>query len=354
MQTIKVNLGERSYDIVMGRGVAEAFVFGKIGADKYVIVTDSNVKKLHGEFLEQILKNCGYDVEIMDIPAGEDSKHWEMAGEVGRELARRGIDRDTVLVTFGGGVVGDIAGFVASFYKRGLRYIHIPTTLLAQVDSSIGGKTGVNIPEGKNIFGAIYQPLAVITDINFLKTLPEDEVKNGLAEVIKYAVIKDTELFEYLEKNIERRDEEFYEFIVAKSAAIKAEVVSLDERESELRKILNYGHTVGHAVEILSGHKIFHGQAVAIGMVYEAKIANKLGILSDVDLQRQNDLIKKAGLSLTYDFDIEGALKIMRTDKKNKGGQIYFVLPKQIGALKEENGKVAFPVEEEVVKNALK
>lgn len=352
MKTIKVNC-EKSYDIKINQGLLETFDFKGLNASKYVVITDSNVKKLYGEKLAERLKKSGLSVNLMDFPAGEESKNWEMVKEIGQKLAKQNTNRDVIIVALGGGVVGDLAGFISSIYMRGVRYIHIPTTLLAQIDSSVGGKTAVNIPEGKNLLGTFHQPQVVVIDPDVLNTLQLREIQNGLAEIIKYAVTQDKNLFEYLKKNIEKADKSFYEFIIPKSVEIKANIISQDEKEKELRKILNYGHTVGHAVEILSEYKIPHGQAVAIGMVYEAKIANYLGILSNEDLQKQNDLIKKAKLNYEFKFDIDRAIEIMERDKKSRAKELYFILPSEIGKIKEEKSQVAFPVETEIVRECL-
>ena len=263
-------------------------------------------------------------------------------------------DRNSIIIAFGGGVVGDLAGYVASFYKRGIKYIQVPTTLVAQVDSSIGGKTGVDIPEGKNMFGHFHQPLTVLSDVNTLQTLPNKEIKNGLAEIVKYGMILDKELFEYVEQNFLNKPDEFYLKVIERSCRIKAEIVEQDEKEGELRKILNYGHTVGHAIETAENYKISHGEAVGLGMAYEGKIASKLGLLDKGDLSRQNRVIEAIGLPIRYNGNIDYLVEIMKRDKKNKSGKIHFILPTLIGAIKEENGKVAFTVEEFLVKECLK
>jgi len=344
MDIIKVNLGPRSYDIWIGKGILKEIDFSKFKANKYGIITDSNVRKLYGEGLQKLIRSQGLEVELFDFPAGEDSKNWEIAGKIGRELIKKEFDRYSMIIAIGGGVVGDLAGFIASFYKRGIGYIQIPTTLLAQVDSSIGGKTGVNIPEGKNLFGTFYQPKAVFIDIEFLKTLPEEEIRNGLAEIIKYGMIQDSELFEYLEKNYSDRTDEFYLRIIKSSCQIKTKIVGQDEKEEELRKILNYGHTIGHAIESAQGYEVSHGRAIALGMVYEGKILHKLGLLNEEDLNKQNQLIKNIGLPIVYEGLPGDLIEIMKKDKKVKSGEIYFVLPIKIGEVKKENGRISFPV----------
>jgi len=352
MEKIKINLKDRSYPIEIGKDILFKTDFSK--GNKYAIITDSNVRKLYGEKLRRCMKSQHVDALFIDFPAGEKSKTPEMAITIGRELARRDFDRKDIILALGGGVVGDLVGYVASFYKRGINYIHVPTTLLAQVDSSIGGKTGVNIEEGKNLFGYFHQPLAVITDISTLKTLPEKEIKNGLTEIIKYAITQDKNLFEYLEKNYSGRDDEFFLNIIERCCKLKAGVVEKDEKEREERKIMNYGHTIGHAIEAAEKYNIPHGEAIALGMVYEGKISNALGILDNSSLKRQNSLIKATGLPTTYNKDINKLIKIMRTDKKVKDKEIYFILPKKIGEVRKEKGKVAFPVDESIIRKCLK
>lgn len=354
MDIIKVNLGVRSYDIRIGKGILRETDFTEFGASKYAIITDSNVRNLYGEDLLKFIKNQSLGTELFDFPAGESSKNWEMAGKIGQELARKEFNKDSLIIALGGGVIGDLAGFIASFYKRGINYIQIPTTLLGQVDSSIGGKTGIDIPEGKNLFGTFYQPKAVIIDTNFLKNLPEEEIKNGLAEVIKYGMIKDAELFKYLEENYLNRTDEFYLKIIKESVKIKVRIIEQDEKETELRKIFNYGHTIGHAIETAEQYKISHGRAVWLGMAYEGKISSRMGLLSEEDLERQNKLIQAVGLPINYEGNPENLIEVMKRDKKAKSGEIYFVLPSKIGGVKQENGQVAFPINISLIKEALK
>jgi 3-dehydroquinate synthase len=288
------------------------------------------------------------------FPAGEQAKTPETAVYLGRELAKQGFDKDAAIIALGGGVVGDLAGYVASFFMRGIPFIQIPTTLLAQVDSSVGGKTGVDIPEGKNLFGSFYQPQAVLIDVSTIKTLPDQEIANGFAEIIKYGMIKDAELFKFIEENHSSKDAGFFSRVIKRACEIKGEVVEQDEKEGELRKILNYGHTIGHAIESTAGYTIPHGEAVALGMAYEGVIAVKLGLLDKMSLERQNRLIRQVGLCLEYKGDIDRLIHVMKADKKSKDGKLYFVLPTTIGAVKEENGQVAFPVDEALVKGCLR
>lgn len=344
-----MKLREKTYDIQIGSGFLKRFDFRSFRGSKYIIIADSNTHKFFGRNLVKNISSQKLPVELLEIPAGENSKNLRVVENLTRELAKRGADKKAIIIALGGGVVGDIGGFVASVYERGIRYIQIPTTLLAQVDSSIGGKTGVNIPEGKNLIGRIYQPLAVIIDVETLKNLDDSQIRNGLAEVIKYAVINDEKFFQYLEKNIHAKNANFYLEIIRQSATIKTFVVRKDENDEEFRKILNYGHTVGHAIEILSNHKIPHGEAIAYGMMYEGKIACRLGLWNESALERQNNLIEKLGFSAKLNFDAKKLIEIMGHDKKSIGGQLHFVLPEKIGKIHKGGKKVSIPVDAEIV-----
>lgn len=285
---------------------------------KGVVITDRNVNRYWGKEI----KALGLPVYV--IPPGERSKSLKMAERIYKALLRFGLDRQSFLVAFGGGVVGDLTGYVAATYMRGISYIQIPTTLMAQVDSSIGGKTGVNLPEGKNLVGCFWQPEAVFIDIKFLNTLPKRELKNGLAEVIKYGIIKDKKLFEYLGKKKFN-----WKFIISRCARIKADIVRRDERETKgLRTILNYGHTIGHAIETSNKYKgITHGEAVAIGMKLAARISNKLGYLSNRDMTRQINLID----TFVAPRKVVPDTTFIRYDKKAVAGRLRFVLADRIG-----------------------
>jgi 3-dehydroquinate synthase len=302
---------------------------------RLVIITDTHVKKLHAGILEKELAGAGFDVTVLEIPAGEAQKTLKSAGKLYDELNEANAERITPILALGGGVTGDLAGFVAATYMRGVPYIQIPTTLLAMADSSIGGKTAVDRGRLKNVVGAFYQPKLVVADIEALKTLPAVEFANGMAEVIKHAAILDKEFFDYLDTNMEKAvalDAEIMEYIVLKNVQIKAGVVAVDEKETGLRAILNYGHTVGHAVEVLSGFRLKHGQAVAIGMVAEAKISQRLGILNSGDVDRLEKLIVKAGLPTRIPkTDIKKLMQVMMHDKKVRQGRLTFALLKSIG-----------------------
>ena len=349
---LKVNL-DRNYDIIIGPGILGNFDFRLYIKGNYVIVTDSNVRKLYGKHLESSLKKQGLDGIMIDFRAGEKSKSAQTAFAIGQKIAQENLDRQTTLIALGGGVVGDLAGYVASFYMRGLKFIQIPTTLLAQVDSSIGGKVGVNIPEGKNIFGYFHQPKVVITDIDTLKTLPEKELRSGLTEIIKYGIIRDAQLFEDIEQNFSLKDGEFLRRIIEKSCKIKVSIVEQDEQEENYRQILNYGHTIGHAIEVAENYEISHGEAVAIGMAYEGEVALELGLFSRDDLERQNKVLQKVGLSIKMKLNSARLIKIIHLDKKAKDNKIKMVLPVRIGKVKREGLTVSFPVDERIVRECL-
>lgn len=319
MHKIRVKLGDRSYYIYIGKKIL--LQLGEmLKGERGAIITDKNVYKYWGKEIKKL------KLPVYVIQPGETQKSLYMAERIYKALLKFGLDRQSMLVAFGGGVVGDLAGYVAATYMRGISYAQIPTTLMAQVDSSIGGKTGVNLPEGKNLIGCFCQPKFVFIDTNLLRTLPKRELKSGLAEVIKYGVIKDKQLFEYLEKN--KQEKYNWQYIIKRCARIKADIVSRDERETKgLRMILNYGHTIGHALESSSKYKgITHGEAVAQGMIAAAKISNKLGYLSLKDTVRQINLIKTlVAQSRTVLF------RDIRHDKKAVCGKLRFVLADRIG-----------------------
>jgi len=338
MRRLKVKLGQIGYEIRIGSGI-----LAEVGrrlteggfSDKLVIITNPIVNRLYGEVLAQNLNREGFRVNILTVPDGEEQKSLETAGGLYHELNNIYTERTTPILALGGGVIGDLAGFVAATYLRGLPLVQIPTTLLAQVDSSIGGKVAVNHDQLKNKIGAFYQPKSVISDISTLRTLPPKELTNGLAEVIKSAVVWDKDFFTYLEMNLDRiesLDEAELEEVVFRTAKIKAEIVSQDETDLGLRRILNYGHTIGHAIESAADFRIGHGETVAIGMLVAARISNRLGILEQDELIRLSNLIQRAGLATEMPaLELSKVIQAMRHDKKILGGRIKFVLPKGIG-----------------------
>ena len=339
MRKVKVNLGNNSYEIHVGSGrlVKIGSLLREKGlSGKLVIITDPTVNGLFGEALQHTLIQEGFSVSTLLVPEGEAQKSLESAGRLYQELTNGYAERTTPILALGGGVIGDLAGFVAATYLRGVPLVQVPTTLLAQVDSSIGGKVAVDHGQLKNKIGTFYQPKLVIADTDTLKTLPEEELTSGLAEVIKSAAIRSEELFTFLEDNLDRikeQQQDVLEEIVFQTAMIKAGVVGEDEKDTGLRNILNYGHTIGHAIESVSGFSLKHGRAVAIGMVAAAEIANKMGFLTDTEVARLANLIERAGLPTEIpNFKVEDVMQKMRYDKKVSRDKVRFVLLKSIGS----------------------
>ncbi|MCL0091705.1 3-dehydroquinate synthase [Dehalococcoidales bacterium] len=340
MRKVKVELDRDSYEVYVGSGLLSqtgSWLKENGFSDKLVIITDPTVNRLYGQALNQGLAKEGFNVITLLVPEGEDQKSLETAGRLYHELTNSYAERATPILALGGGVIGDLTGFVAATYLRGVPLVQIPTTLLAQVDSSIGGKVGIDHGQLKNKIGLFYQPRLVIADIDTLKTLPSEELANGLAEVIKSAAIQSNKLFTFIEKNLDRiksLDNEALEEIVFQSVKIKAKVVEKDERDLGLRSILNYGHTIGHAIESASDFKVEHGKAVAIGMLAEARISNKMGILDKNELVRLKSVIEKAGLPTKMpSLKLEKIIQAMKHDKKVWQGKIRFVLLKSIGSV---------------------
>ncbi|UCD08681.1 MAG: 3-dehydroquinate synthase [Dehalococcoidales bacterium] len=339
MQTVTLKTGSTSYDILVGSGLlAQAGTLLKsrdYSTGKVVIVTDSRVIKLHCDRLAQNLRDSGFDVLVIEIPEGEDQKSLETAGSIYEKLTDFYAERNTPLLALGGGVIGDLTGFVAATYMRGVPLIQIPTTLLSQGDSSIGGKTAVNHGQVKNKIGAFYHPRLTISDISILGTLNTRELSNGLSEIIKHGLILDADFFAYLENYMEKikeLDEQVLEHAVARSAELKASVVEKDELDLGIRNILNCGHTAGHAIESVSGLKTWHGEAVSIGLMLEARISNEMEIMKDNELERLENVLKKAGLPTKMpELAPDKLLEAMHHDKKVVGGKIRFALPKSIG-----------------------
>jgi len=305
-------------------------------AKRYAIIADDHVATLFGGTLLDSLASAGLDCELITFARGEASKHLRTIADLASQLAQKGVDRKDALIALGGGVTGDMTGFLAASYMRGISFIQVPTSLLAQVDSSVGGKTGVDIPEGKNLVGAFYQPRCVYIDPLVLKNLPVGEMLNGLAEVIKYGVIWDGEFFKYLADNRQKildLDLLIMEEVISKCCSIKAEVVAADERESDLRRILNYGHTIGHAVEAASGYNLDHGLAVAIGMVAVNGLAVGKGLIQAAVAEQVRELLVDFGLpvEIPSEYDRQQIKAYLQTDKKTVGGRPFFVLPVGIG-----------------------
>lgn len=341
MERIRVNLeksGKDSYEILIGEDIMDRVGLNtkvKSHADRYVIITDSEVNPLYGEMVMEKLGKTALPVDIIEIPAGEPSKSLNTVLDVVKQLIKLKASRKSLLIALGGGVVGDVTGFIASIYMRSIPYVQIPTTLLAQVDSSVGGKTGVDLPEGKNLLGTFYQPMAVYIELSFLKTLSDKDFANGLAEIIKYGIIGDYNLFEFLEhesNGIRKRKPALMKSLVGRSCKIKADIVEMDEKELGLRRILNFGHTLGHALEAASGYTLSHGEAISIGMVGAAKISHRLNYLDTEFCTRIVDLIKQYELptKIPAGSDTSQIMAFMATDKKAVGGRLHFVLVKAI------------------------
>ncbi len=364
MEKIRVNLkinDDKSYDILIGEDLLRRIPteIKESGlAHRFAIVTDSTVGSLYGNALLGEFERAGLETRLIAFPAGEMHKNRETKAWIEDCMLEHKFGRDSAVVALGGGVPGDIAGYVAATYARGIPYVQVPTTLVACVDSSIGGKTAVDTPHGKNLIGAFHQPWKVYIDVNTLLTLNRKEIREGLAEVIKYGVIKDSDLFSFLEQSTERifsYDKEALTRIIRRGCEIKGEVVEKDERESNLRKILNFGHTVGHAVENLSGYKITHGEAISIGMAAEGKIAVAMGLWKSEELGRLTRLLEKAGLptSMPAHMKTEDIIDTMKLDKKSRGGKIEMALPESIGRMAETNGSYGIKTDEPLIRDTL-
>lgn len=342
MERIEVRLKracDDSYQILVGHGIMDQLgLIRKVqgDADRFVIVTDSMVNPLYGEQIRENLAGHEIPVDIIEIPAGESSKSMSVVLDVVHQLMRLNASRQTLLIALGGGVVGDLTGFVASIFKRSIPFVQIATSLVAQVDSSVGGKTGIDIPQGKNLLGTFYQPKAVFIDLAFLETLSEKDFKNGMAEIIKYGIISDKNLFQQLEQerdHIVARQPALMQAIIKRSCQIKARIVEMDEKEGNLRRILNFGHTLGHALEAASRYQLSHGEAVAIGTAAATKISHRLDYLDERSCKRIIRLLEQYGLptQILAGIDTKQVLGFLASDKKAVGARVYFVLAREIG-----------------------
>ena len=338
MQTLSVALGERSYPIHIGTALLGRadLVVPFLARKSVAVVTNTTVAPLFLEQLARSLAREGVEVVRIVLPDGEEHKDWSTLNAVFDALLEKRCGRDTTLIALGGGVIGDLAGFAAATYQRGVQYVQVPTTLLAQVDSSVGGKTAINHPLGKNMIGAFHQPRLVLADMDTLKTLPERELRSGLAEVIKHGLVRDAAFFDWLETNVGRllaRDPGTLEHAVMRSVTIKAEIVGQDERESGLRRVLNFGHTFGHAIETGLGYGTWlHGEAVAAGMAMAADLSRQLGYLSEADTGRIRSLLERAGLpTAAQGVPPSRMQQLMSLDKKVKEGRVNFVLLERLG-----------------------
>ena len=350
---VKIRLEERSYPVYVAPGlimkIGELITFNLPKATRSAVVTSKNIWRLYGEILKDSFKVARQKNETVLVPEGEVAKSWDEAARVVGELLDLSLDRRSVLIAFGGGSVGDLAGFVAAIYLRGINLVQIPTTLLAQVDSGIGGKAAVNHPKGKNLIGAFKQPSLVVSDPELLASLPAREIRSGLAEVVKYGVIADLELFEFVEGNldtIQQCEPAPLTNVVRRCARIKGGYVERDERDLKgIRAALNYGHTLGHAVESLSIPRMRHGEAVAIGMDFAGRLSMSLGLFKKKELERQRTLLESLGLKTSIpDLRLKDILEVLRRDKKVEGGSIRFVLPTGVGS-----ATVVKPIKEKTI-----
>ena len=341
-QTVRVGLGDRSYDILVGRGLLSqlgpALAARLSGSGRLaVIVSSPEIAALYGGAVSDSLTAAGFRVETTSVPPGERTKSLASVEELYTTLHTLSADRRTVMVALGGGVIGDLAGFAAATYTRGLEFVQVPTTLLAQVDSSVGGKTGVNFGNAKNLIGAFYQPCFVLVDPDTLQTLPERERRSGLAETIKYGIIADKDFAALLEREMPgllALTSSSLEYAVAHSCAIKAKVVEEDEREDGRRAILNFGHTVGHALESLTHYQTYtHGEAIALGMVSAALIGEEVGVTRTEDTAAVVNLLRAAGFAVRLDpaHSLGEIVRLLAWDKKSIGGAARFVLLEQMG-----------------------
>ncbi len=336
---MRVELGDRSYEIHIGSKWLDQLIpcLDFIPRTyKLMIISDVNVANLASDRVLGLLRTAGFQVEMAVFPGGEEHKNLSTIMSLSEKMVEAGLDRKSTVIALGGGIVGDVAGFAASIYMRGISYVQIPTTLLAQVDSSVGGKTGVNLPQGKNLIGTFYQPALVFIDVDFVDSLPVREYLTGLAEVLKYGIIWDQDFFVYLEQNIDRiglRDKECLQHMVSRCCQIKADIVAQDEKENGVRALLNLGHTFGHAFEALTDYRLYnHGEAVAIGIVCASRLSNQIGILPRQDMERIHSLIAHLGLPVSYsNLNQKEIIQQMYKDKKTVGGKLQLVLPTGLG-----------------------
>jgi len=339
---VDVNLGSRSYRIVVASGalqsVGERLRELRLGS-RAALVSDGAIMRLYGKTVVASLESAGFTVTTIDVPEGEAAKTLTVAEHCWDQLLTAGLDRTSTVLALGGGAVGDVAGFAAATYMRGINFVQLPTTVLAQVDASIGGKTAIDHPLGKNMIGAFHQPRLVVVDPAVARTLPEREFRSGLAEIVKHGIVLDADYFVELERDLAplaARDLGVLERIIGGSCRLKAAVVERDEREAELRHVLNYGHTIGHALEAATGYTRYaHGEAVSLGIVAEARLARRLGVADDETTTRQERMLETLGLPVRApSIDVEPIVSAMARDKKAKDGRVPFVLAPRIGAFR--------------------
>lgn len=364
MNNIKVQLKKQidnSYEIMVGKNILTTLpqiLKKRYLYNHYIIITDNKVKKLYGLELKKNLQTNGLKTDLLSFPAGEKSKTQKTKTQLEESLLCLGAGRDTLIIALGGGVVGDLAGFVSATYMRGLPYIQIPTTLLAMVDSSVGGKTGIDTEMGKNTIGAFHQPQFVLADMNCLKTLPQTQYINGLVEAVKMFLTHDAEMVNFVEKNLTKilaRDEKILKQVIERAITIKAGVVNRDELEHGERTTLNFGHTIGHALELLSNYKLLHGYAIGQGILIESKISESLNILSIISTQRIEKIINALGIKVGIQKNqINKIIQNTRVDKKNLHGQARYILLQDIGKVYTKNGQYTHVIEEKIIKNIFK
>ena len=345
MIRIPVKTASRPYEVVIARGLlgrTSQVLDGLLPQSvRLFVVTSKPIRKHWGEVLEKGLKGLKANYRVVEMPDGERAKRLAELEKLAERLVKHGADRHSVILALGGGVVGDVGGFLASIYMRGLPVVQVPTTLLAQVDSAIGGKTGVNLRSGKNLLGAFHQPLSVVVDPEVLSTLPKREYRSGLFEAMKYGVIRNPKIFETMEQRREvlKRDPELLEWLIAECIRVKAEVVSSDERESGERRILNFGHTIGHALEAETGYnELLHGEAVGWGMIAAARIGEEAGVTDQLTSSRIRALVNAYGPLPGFKFKPKSILRRLLSDKKTVGGIPHFVLAKSIGEVEIVGG----------------
>ena len=364
-KTINVQLKkivDTSYKITVGSGFLTQLpkmLQKEHPASSYVIIADSVTAKLFGKKLLATLRRAGCTSIMLSVPVGESSKSQKQKTALEETMLKAGVDRRGLVLALGGGVVGDLAGFVAATYMRGIPYIQLPTTLLAMVDSSLGGKTGIDTPQGKNLIGAFHQPKAVYADLDALESLGERELRNGLVEAAKMFMTSDAASFVFLEKNLDKalmKNTGVLSEIISRAAAIKARVVGSDERESGERMVLNFGHTIGHALEKLSRYRIMHGQAVALGTLVEARIAQNRGRLSTGDYEAIKEILARLDVDceMLRQFKSKHIVKATKGDKKSIGGQARCVILRKIGKVEEKDGRFVEAVSDAEVLKALK
>jgi len=364
MKKITVRIPENkslSYPILMGSNLIKniaTYATKNSNHSSIVIITDKTVKKTYGNSILNSLKLIGIKSFLFAFPAGEQSKNAETKQLLEEKMLQAGCDRNTLLIALGGGVVGDLVGFIAATYMRGISYIQIPTTLLAMVDSSVGGKTAINTPYGKNLIGVFWQPKAVIADVTFLKTLPNKHVVNGLVESIKMFLTSDLTSFKYLKKHLDKlmdTNEIILKNVIHRSIHIKSNIVNQDEKEiSGQRLVLNFGHTIGHALERLTHYKMLHGFAVAYGLLVEAKISELIGILDHTSYLAIKSILNQLHFfgSALKQFDIHQLIKATQLDKKAKSKQVHYIILKSLGEVYVYNDQFSHPVSDQIVKKA--